>query len=155
LERQNGRVGLTVPLLNCPAAGLGLGLNGMKRSRLVAVENVEIEVPHGLDEEILRFYVEIGHLDSVFSEKDGDLKGFRSASLELRLCRVDRPAIDPVRRRLTLLVPSVREAVEKLDEIGLTWVPISGFSFTDRRIATFDPAGHRVELKQEWPEAPL
>lgn len=146
---------MTFPLVNCPVARRSLGLIEMKRSRIVAVEDVTIEVPNGLDAEILRFYVEIGRLDPVFSEGNSDLTGFRSAMLELRLRRVENPAIDPVRRRLTLLVPSIRQAIEKLDESGESWVPISGFSFTDRRIATYDPAGHRIELKQEWPEAPL
>lgn len=127
----------------------------MKPSRLQAVDDVAIEVPAGMEDAFRWFYGEVGHLLEVSSVEDGRLLGFRSARLELRLMVRERPEVDPVRRRLTLLVPSLARAMEQLDEHGVAWWPISSLVGTDRRIAALDPAGHRVELKQEWPEAPL
>ncbi len=128
----------------------------MNRSRLVAIDHVELEVPANLIDELRWFYSEVGRLDEIVEAGSaGTLMGFRSARLELRLHVVEHPKVDSVPRRLTLLVPSLFEAIRQLDERGVIHFPVSGFTFTDRRVATLDPAGHRVELKQEWPEAPL
>ncbi len=65
------------------------------------------------------------------------------------------PQIEPIKCRVTLLVPSLAEALELLEEKAFPCEKLTGFLYTDRRIVTNDPAGNRVELKQSWPFAPL
>jgi len=80
---------------------------------------------------------------------------FRSDRIELRIRFTESPLIDPIQTRVTLLVPSLFEAKQLLEEQSIAYATISGFAYTDRRLAILDPAGHRVELKQSWPEVTL
>ena len=69
----------------------------------------------------------------------------------MRIEFVEKPQVDPVARRLTLILPSLEVAEVLLAERGWSYERLSGISYTDRRLAAFDPAGNRVELKQGWP----
>jgi hypothetical protein len=128
----------------------------MKFSRLVAIDDIEIEGRAGLEKELRWFYGDVGQLEEVKHLRgNGSELRFRSAGIELRVRIREQPRTDPVRRRLTLLVPSIRTAALQLRERLAKYRLLSGWNFTDRRLATWDPAGNRVELKQEWPYAPL
>ncbi|MCP4247570.1 MAG: hypothetical protein GY778_11025 [bacterium] len=52
--------------------------------------------------------------------------------------------------KATLSVRSLPTTAERLSEDGINYLPVSGMTFTDRRLSLLDPAGNRVELKQEW-----
>ena len=124
----------------------------MERSRLQAIDHVNIEALSGLEGELRWFYGELGKLEWVEkgSRSSGSL-AFRSERLELRIRIADPPRIESGACRVTLAIPSLTEAAELLSERRWPFEQISGLRFTERRLATHDPAGNRVEFKQEWP----
>ena len=144
-----------------PGRGLGdfvpgTGHNRKRRGRLHKVDHVELEAPPGLEEELQWFYAEVSKLEALSSDHtEAPQLCFRAAQVELRVRLVERPRIDPIKCRVTLLVPSIAEVAELLDERSVQYQKLTGFMYTDRRILTSDPAGNRVELKQEWPFAPM
>ena len=98
----------------------------------------------------------VGGLEPAPTEPDSaDRLCFNSGRLELSIDLVEQPMIEPVATRVTILVPSLDEAAAMLDEHSVRYQRISGITFTDRRLVTVDPVGNRVELKQEWPYAPI
>ena len=125
-------------------------------NRIRAIDHVRLEAPCGIEAALRWFYGDIGGLEPASSELEvvGRLC-FKSGRLELLIDLLERPRIDPVATRLTILVPSLEEAAAVLDEHSVRYQRISGVMFTDRRLAMLDPAGNRVELKQEWPYAPI
>ena len=133
-----------------------LDLVTVPTSRIQAVEHIVLEAPAGIDEALRWFYSDVARLKEVPTDGAVDPKlCFISAQIELRTGVVEHPRIDPMLRRLTVLVPSLAEAAEQLDERAVPYQRCAGLLFTDRRIAVHDPAGHLMELKQGWPEAPL
>jgi len=127
-------------------------------SRILAVEHVQVEARFEYWEDIRWFYGKVCCLDEV-SPVTGDVPPrslrFKSGRIELRIQFVEEAAVDGVRLRVTLAVPSLRNAFHLLEERGMAAEWQSGLWYTDRRVITIDPTGHRVALKQEWPEAPL
>ena len=124
----------------------------MRASRIQAIDHVNLEAPPRLEDELAWFYTEVGRLDRVADEREEPSRlCFRSVRLELRIRIVGRPRVDPLACRLTLAVPSLAQAAELLEKRRVRYVRLSGLWFTDCRLGTLDPAGHRVELKQEWP----
>jgi hypothetical protein len=144
-----------------PGSGLGgfvpgTGHNRKKRGDLHKIDHVELEAPQDLREETRWFYREVSKLEELFADHiEAPQLCFRAAQVELRIRLVEHPRIEPIKCRMTLLVPSLAEALEVLEEKAFHYEKLTGFMYTDRRIVTNDPAGNRVELKQEWPFAPL
>ncbi len=123
----------------------------MKESRIQAVEHVNLEAPLGLEETLRWFYGEVGQLDEVTDDGDEWSRlRFKSERIELRVHMVASPTIEGVARRVTIAVPSLSEAAEQLAERRVAFDRISGMTSTSRRIQALDPAGNRVEFKQEW-----
>ncbi len=128
----------------------------MKPSRIHAVDHIHIEAPREAEEALVWFYTEVGGLDLVsVSECEGSGVRFRSARLELRIALIAEPVVERVACRVTMVVPSLDEAMQLLVDRSIEFQPISGLSYTDRRVGLADPAGNRVELKQHWPVATL
>ena len=75
---------------------------------------------------------------------------FRSAQMELRIAIKPAPQVEPNRRRALVSVGSLERVIEELEERRIAHTRISGVDWTDRRVSLLDPAGNRVELKQEW-----
>ncbi len=124
----------------------------MKRSRLQAIEHIHVEAPAEAEERMIWFYTEVGGLDQHEPEPAADAQlCFKSARLLLFLRFVEDPHVDPVARRLTLRVPSLEEAAELLDEHKVAYQHVAGVSYTDQFLVVYDPAGHRIELRKEWP----
>ena len=124
----------------------------MKPSRIQAIEHVTLEAPPGLNDELRWFYTEVAELEEApQAELDGSPLRFRSARIELRVNIREDPLTDSIGCRATILVPSLKESVERLEERNVGCQRLSGIVYTDRRVAVLDPAGNRVELKQEWP----
>ena len=128
----------------------------MNECRIQAVDNINIEGPYGLKEELRWFYEEVAKLEAVDSEPaDTRRLRFKSGRLALLIALSQRSQVDPMRCRVTLRVPSLSDAAEALEERKIPYVRLSGVLYTDRRIQTVDPGGNRVDLKREWPSAPL
>lgn len=124
----------------------------MEPSRIQAVDHVHIESPYGLEHSLRWFYGELGRLDEVaYSLPDGDGMSFKSARIELRIRLTENPEIVQTRCRVTLAVPSLDEVEAQLIDRQVEYEQMSGLMGSDRRIGTYDPAGNRVEFKQEWP----
>lgn len=124
----------------------------MKPSRIQAIDHVNLEAPSGSADDLRWFYGQVSGLEEV----PGDPQApphlcFESAGLELHVWIMGRPRVRPRAFRLTLIVPSLTEAAERLEERTIPYTRLSGSMFTDRRLETYDPAGHPVALKQEWP----
>lgn len=132
----------------------------VKPSRIQAVDHVNLQASRGIEEALRWFYGEIAELDDI-TEADGDaaddtaILRFRSERIEVRIRIVERPVIDPVRYRVTIGVPNLDETTDRLLESGAEIERISGLMWSDRQIATLDPAGHRIILKQYWETGPL
>ncbi len=134
----------------------------MKESRIVAVDHVCLEALLGLDDELMWFYSELLDLDVVVGNLTGVASGiddtwlrFRSGRIELRFRIVDDPDIDAVDCCATILVPSLLAVQEVLNERRVRYHRFTGMVYSDRRIGLLDPAGNRVELKQQWPYSPV
>ena len=61
------------------------------------------------------------------------------------------PAVDPVRRRLTLVVDSLDQLENRLYDAAWPFERARGLGVTDRCVLVTDPIGHRVELRQRQP----
>lgn len=122
----------------------------MKPSRIQAVDNVNIEAPLGLEESLRWFYGEVAQLDEVpCATATPSRLCFKSEQIELRIHLVERPEIEAVACRVTVALPSLTDAAELLAERSMLCEHQSGISMTYRRLQTLDPAGNRVEFKQE------
>ena len=124
----------------------------MGSGQIIAVDHVELEGAPGLEPELVAFYCDVGQLPRV----EGPLGEpprlrFRSGQIELRYALVPTPRLSPVACRLVVAVPRLREARQLLDERKVAYERIRGLGFTDRRLSLLDPAGNRVEFKQDWP----
>ena len=58
------------------------------------------------------------------------------------------PKVDPVYRRMMIVVSSLPALIERLSEVKLPFQHFRGFSVTDERLLIHDPAGHLVEVRQ-------
>lgn len=58
------------------------------------------------------------------------------------------PEIDPVRRRVTLVVNSLTDLEKRLQENERSYRRYRGFGWTDQYILLHDPAGHLIEIRQ-------
>jgi hypothetical protein len=128
----------------------------MKDQRLQAVEDVGIDGFPDSGEDLLWFYGEVCGLEPVSGgERRDSTLCFRSGRLYLRISLCDDPQVERIAPRLTLAVPRLEDVKAALDEAKVPYETVSGVDYTDRRIRAFDPCGNRVELKQEWPCAPV
>jgi hypothetical protein len=58
------------------------------------------------------------------------------------------PEVDPVRRRLTLIVDCLTTLEERLREEQWPYERVRGFGWTDQCLLVHDPTGHLVEVRQ-------
>ena len=128
----------------------------MYESRIQAIDHVHLEAPPGVVEALRRFYREVTMLEEARSAAaDGGTVVFRSGRIELRFRLTVRPRIEPERCRLTVAVPSLEEAIERLRHLHRPVVLLRGLCWSERQLRTRDPAGHLVALKRQWSYAPL
>ncbi|MCH7591269.1 MAG: hypothetical protein IH989_00615 [Planctomycetes bacterium] len=128
----------------------------MRHSRIQAVDHVNVESPHGLDDELRWFYGEVAELEERPPEATmGPGICFRSERIELRIRFSPEPRIESVECRVIVGVPSIDEAAERLSERKTPFQRLSGLAWSDRRIQVLDPAGNRVELRQAQRDIPL
>jgi len=123
----------------------------MRPSRIQAIEDVHREGALHLTDLLRWFYAEVACLDELSDDPDAPQLCFKSGQIHLRIKLVDVPQVDSTGFRLVLAVPALFEAEEKLKDRRMPLEWSQGVDWVDRRIATLDPAGNRVELKQDWP----
>jgi len=128
----------------------------MGESRIQAIEHVNLEAPLGIDEAMRWFYGRIVGLVEIECAQDGGcMLGFKSERIELRIRLAAEPLISSTPLRLTVKVLSLDEVAEGLDQRRRGYTFYRGLMYSDRRIETLDPAGHRVALKRHWPIGPM
>lgn len=124
----------------------------MEPSRIQAVDHVHIESSFGLENSLRWFYGELGTLDEIdYPFSDGEGLCFKSAPIELRIRLKENPEIIHVQCRVALAVTSLDEIETQLIDRQVEYELMTGMMGSDQRIGTYDPAGNRVEFRQEWP----
>ena len=128
----------------------------MKPSRIQAIDHVHLEAPPACAEELRWFYTAVGALEEVDPPTpEGNGLTFQSARIELRISLVPTPRIDSARRRLALAIPNLEDTANLLEDRDYRFWWEHALEWSGRRIRLHDPAGHVVELKQEWLFGPL
>lgn len=135
----------------------------MRPSKIRAVDRVVRDAAIGLAEALRWFYVEVAGLDEIDPDPDRAAESgaaeatlhFRAARQEIQIRLVPNPVIESAGFPIVIAVASLDEASELLSGRSVACETISGISWPDRRLATNDPAGNRVEFKREWPYDPL
>lgn len=122
----------------------------MRPSQINALERIVLEAPEGVDRELAWFYGDLVGLTPVSADVGAGVLEFRSARVELRIEIRSDPRIEPRRRRALISVGSLEWVIQELAERRVAYTRISGLDWADRRVSLLDPAGNRVELKQEW-----
>lgn len=113
------------------------------------VAEVRMPVPYERREALTRFYAELlGLVSWPAPEQIPGGLGFGDPRCGLYLQYRHDPIVDPMRRRLTLIVTSLDALVERLEESEWPFQRFRGLSFTDQWILVNDPAGHLIELRQ-------
>ena len=122
----------------------------MRESRIQAVDHVHLQAPPCLAEDVHWFYTEVGALETVAGPGDGAARlVYRSERIELRVALQAAVVVDSVPRRVTLAVPSLELALERLAERCMPYEWQRGLAFSERHVVVLDPARHRVLLKQD------
>ncbi len=127
----------------------------MKASRIQAVRHISLEAPIGSEEDLRWFYGEVAGLEEVPGDGEDSRLCFKSEHIELQVHLSAQPRVEPIERRLTIAVSSLSEAAAQLAERRVGYEHISGLLFTDNRLESRDPAGHRIVLRQGWAEHAL
>lgn len=127
----------------------------MKESRIQAIRHISLEAPLGSEEDVRWFYGEVAGLTEVPCDGAEGRMCFKSEHIELQVALCAVPQVDPIERRLTIAVASLSEAAEQLRERRVEYEHISGLLYTDQRLASRDPAGHRIVLRQGWADHAL
>jgi len=122
----------------------------MRPSQINAIERIVLEAPQDATEDLCWFYGDLVGLTLVSAAVYAGPLLFRSAGVELRIEIKSAPRIEPTRRRALISVQSLTWVIERLEERRIAYTRVSGIDWTDRRVSLLDPAGNRVELKQEW-----
>ena len=122
----------------------------MRPGGIQAVDHVRREVPPNIDAQLRWFYVEVGGLEAVASEGEEEIR-FRSARLHLRLVKREVPQIEPAGFPVVIAVDSLSDTADALREASWPCEKLTGTNWADACLATNDPAGNRVSLRQEWP----
>jgi catechol 2,3-dioxygenase-like lactoylglutathione lyase family enzyme len=133
----------------------------MRPSKIRAVDRVVRDAAIGLAEALRWFYVDVAGLEEVDPDPDraagpgAATLHFRAARQELQIRLVPNPVIESAGFPIVIAVASLDEASELLGARSVACETISGIGWPDRRLATNDPAGNRVDFKREWPYDPL
>jgi len=80
-----------------------------------------------------------------------DFRGYPRTGPQLIVSITAEPQARYPRRQVLVQVASLRECAEALNDRGIAFEWMQGWSFYDRRLATQDPAGNRVELVSYHP----
>jgi hypothetical protein len=128
----------------------------MGESRIQAIDHIHLEAVRGIEERMRWFYRDVVGLSEVACDADDEFAlRFKSERIEIRVRVAASPQIGSTAVRLAVGASSLEGIAERLDERKWGYVVLRGLMWTDRRIETLDPAGHRVALKRHWPTGPI
>ncbi|MFH1748823.1 MAG: hypothetical protein ABIG44_17455 [Planctomycetota bacterium] len=113
------------------------------------VRELHVEIPYELQARVMHFYCQLLGLPP-WPPRDqipgGRGVGNPRAGLYFQY-RHD-PYVDPMRRRLTLVVPSLATLEKRLSEYGWSYARHRGLGLTDEWLLLSDPVGHLLEIRQ-------
>lgn len=127
----------------------------MRSNRIRAVDLIVREAAVGLEDALRWFYIEVAGLEEVPSDNGCPALVFQATQQQIEIRLVSNPGVEAGGFPIVIAVPSLTDASDLLAERSVAFETLSGVSWPDRRLATNDPAGNRVELKREWPYDPL
>ena len=113
------------------------------------IHEVRLQIPSERVDEVVRFYGELMDLAPWPSDLQipGGL-GLGDPQCGLYLQYRHDPRVEPMRRRFTLVVPSLDELEKRLSEQPWPFARYRGLGLTDEWIFVTDPIGHLIELRQ-------
>ena len=123
----------------------------MRRPRIQAVDRVTLEATADCREALRAFYGEMIGLNEMKSDPPESGLRFGTRRLDLSIRFVESPDVDGLSPRLVIGVALLGRVESELHERSIEFHRRRGLSWTDQRLVLLDPAGHRIELKQEWP----
>ena len=123
----------------------------MKPPRIEAVDRIVLEAHDHRREALREFYGEVIGLQELDCESVDSGLRFGAPRLDLCIHFVESPEVDALTTRLVVGVPALNRKESELNERSIPFRRRRGLSWTDRRLVLLDPAGNRIELKQQWP----
>jgi hypothetical protein len=114
--------------------------------RLVAVEDIRLPSPTGIEEKLDAFYVELLQFERL--RDPGEPIAFRADNFILRFDVADRPVVHESLRPTQIEVPSLQEAEKKLLELELEYTRQRGMTPGEESLLMIDPAGNWIELQE-------
>jgi hypothetical protein len=126
----------------------------MEAPSILAIDDVNLYAHPRMADELVMFYSELLGLEHRSSHEQSQLtfSGYPVSGPWLVVNLAQEYPEDPfVGARLTILVKSLLDCAEQLDERRLPYQWSRGFEFYDCRLFLTDPAGYRVELVTRHP----
>ena len=112
------------------------------------VREVRLEIPQELLPEVQEFYTDLlGLRPWPAAEQIPGGCGLGNPARGLYLQFRHDPHVDPVRRRLTLLVPDLPQIIARLNERGWPFEHYHGFGAAEEWLVLADPVGHLIEVR--------
>ena len=113
-----------------------------------AIRHVRVEAKPEQEPSLRFFYEDVLGLGPVHDEPG--MLCFETKRMRVRILLTPEAQSSRMRRRLVLVVPSLKRMRERLEELEIDYEWYTGMRFTDQRIFVLDPADNRIELKQVW-----
>ena len=110
--------------------------------KLVAIEDVRLHAPAGIEPQLDLFYSGILGLQRLPSES---LPAYRAENFTIRFCIDEHPIHDSMRAQC-ILIPSLSEAERKLLGAEIEYARHRGVNPGRESLLLLDPAGNWVEL---------
>ena len=109
--------------------------------RLVAVEDVRLPGPIGVDEELDAFYAGL-----LLFERVGEELAYRADNFILRFELADRPVVHESLRPLGIEVLSLAETEKRIIDAELEYTRQRGVTPGSETLLLLDPAGNWIEV---------
>jgi hypothetical protein len=111
--------------------------------RLVSIGDVRLPAPPGVEREIDAFYIGLFGFERIppFEELS-----YRAENYTLRFSVQEPPVVHDSMRAVTIEIPSLADAVQKLNQTTLEYTRQKGVSPGTESIVLLDPAGNWIEL---------
>ena len=120
------------------------------RPRIMAVDNVQLFVSRTIVDALDQFYADwIGFERYKHLNRDGTVvyRGRPRSGPRLVVNAVAPEEASPLDRPPILIeMFSLNDFVERIETAKIRYTWIQGWSFYDRKLVLYDPAGHRLEL---------
>lgn len=122
--------------------------------RILAIEDVRLSSPPAVEADLRIFYTDLLGFDEI-KKTSGlstiEFRGYPRSGPQLIVSITTDAQTRYHRRQVLVQVASLHECAETLNDRGIEFEWLQGWSFYDRRLSTQDPAGNRVELVSYHP----